>query len=133
MEDTDDEYEFAFGVQNQTPFTSSQHVSTKIPPSYDTTQSWFAYEEAVEEWLDITELPEEKRGPALRAQLKGPAKEYKHHLETEKLKQGGTMTPEMAQNAIQKAMTESPKFKMTYNEIPVFTIAQSKWKYTELD
>ena len=39
---------------------------------------------------------------------------------------GGSMTPEMAQAAIQKAMTESPKFKQTYNEIPVFTIAQMR-------
>ena len=36
------------------------------------------------------------------------------------------MTPEMAQAAIKKAMTESPKFKKTYNEIPVFTIAQMR-------
>jgi hypothetical protein len=44
----------------------------------------------------------------------------------EKLKQGGSMTPEMAQAAIKKAMTESPKFKTTFNEIPVFTIAQMR-------
>jgi len=44
----------------------------------------------------------------------------------EKLKEGGSMTPEMAQAAIQKAMTESPKFKTTFNEIPVFTIAQMR-------
>jgi len=44
----------------------------------------------------------------------------------EKLKDGGEMTPEMAQAAIQKAMTESPKFKTTFNEIPVFTIAQMR-------
>jgi Tic22-like family len=44
----------------------------------------------------------------------------------EKLKEGGSMTPEVAQAAIKKAMTESPKFKMTFNEIPVFTIAQMR-------
>ena len=44
----------------------------------------------------------------------------------EKLKDGGEMTPEMAQAAIKKAMTESPKFKTTFNEIPVFTIAQMR-------
>lgn len=44
----------------------------------------------------------------------------------EKMKEGGGMTPEMAQAAIQKAMEESPKFKATYNEIPVFTIAQMR-------
>ncbi|KAL3913179.1 MAG: hypothetical protein SGILL_006591, partial [Bacillariaceae sp.] len=44
----------------------------------------------------------------------------------EKLKSGETMTPEMAQKAVEKAMTESPKFKGTFNEIPVFTIAQMR-------
>jgi Tic22-like family len=44
----------------------------------------------------------------------------------EKLKESGGMTPELAQAAIAKAMTESPKFKTTFNEIPVFTIAQMR-------
>lgn len=44
----------------------------------------------------------------------------------EALKESGGMTPEMAQAAIKKAMTESPKFKNTYNEIPIFTIAQMR-------
>jgi len=44
----------------------------------------------------------------------------------EKLKSGETMTPEMAQKAVEKAMKESPKFKETFNEIPVFTIAQMR-------
>lgn len=44
----------------------------------------------------------------------------------EKLKNGGSLTPEDAQAAIKKAMTESPKFKGTFNEIPVFMIAQMR-------
>lgn len=49
----------------------------------------------------------------------------------EKLKNGGgSMTPEMVQTAITKAMTESPKFKTTFNEIPVFTIAQMRMQKT---
>jgi len=44
----------------------------------------------------------------------------------EKLKAGGSLTPEDAQAAITKAMTESPKFKETFNEIPVFMIAQMR-------
>jgi hypothetical protein len=46
--------------------------------------------------------------------------------DSEMLKTGEAMTPEMAQKAIEKAMTESPKFKGTFNEIPVFTIAQMR-------
>ena len=49
----------------------------------------------------------------------------------EKLKESGSMTPEMAQAAVQKAMTESPKFKENYNEIPVFTIAQMRMQKTD--
>jgi hypothetical protein len=44
----------------------------------------------------------------------------------EKMKASGGMTPEMAQEAIQRAMTDAPKFKQTYNEIPIFTIAQMR-------
>ena len=32
------------------------HVTTKIPPRYDGRTSWFAYEEAVDDWVDVTEL-----------------------------------------------------------------------------
>lgn len=43
-----------------------------------------------------------------------------------KLQEGETMTPEMAQKAVEKAMKDSPRFKETFNEIPVFTIAQMR-------
>lgn len=46
--------------------------------------------------------------------------------DNEKFRAGQEMTPEVAQAAIQKAMTESPKFKESFNEIPVFTIAQMR-------
>ena len=41
-------------------------------------------------------------------------------------KAGEEMTPELAQKAVEKAMTESPEFKENYNEIPVFLIAQMR-------
>lgn len=44
----------------------------------------------------------------------------------EKMRAGEAMTPEIAQAAIKKAMTESPKFNATFNEIPVFMIAQMR-------
>lgn len=44
----------------------------------------------------------------------------------EKLRESGQMTPELAQAAIQKAMTEATKFNSTFNEIPVFMIAQMR-------
>jgi len=44
----------------------------------------------------------------------------------EKLKAGGEFNAEDAQKAIAKAMTDSPKFKETFNEIPVFMIQQMR-------
>lgn len=44
----------------------------------------------------------------------------------EKLKAGGSLSAEDAQAAIKKAMTEAPKFKETFNEVPVFMIAQMR-------
>jgi hypothetical protein len=41
-------------------------------------------------------------------------------------KAGDTMTPELAQKAVEKAMSESPEFKENYNEIPIFLIAQMR-------
>jgi hypothetical protein len=41
-------------------------------------------------------------------------------------KAGEEMTPELAQKAVEKAMTESPEFKENYNEIPIFLIAQMR-------
>ena len=49
-------------------------ATTKIPPSFDGKTSWFAYEDAIDDWCDITELDDEKRGPALRNRLEGDAK-----------------------------------------------------------
>ena len=37
-----------------------QQVTTKLPPAFDGRSSWFAYEEAIADWVDITELEPEK-------------------------------------------------------------------------
>jgi hypothetical protein len=38
---------------------------------------WFAYEELVDEWLDVTHLDADKRGPALKHRLTEDAAIYK--------------------------------------------------------
>ena len=48
-------------------------------------------------------------------------------------KAGEEMTPELAQKAVEKAMTESPEFKENYNEIPVFLIAQMRMQKPAAD
>ena len=63
-----------------------QQVTTKAPPSYDGRGSWFAYEDAIDDWCDITELDNEKRGPALRNRLEGEAAIHKRLLDRERLK-----------------------------------------------
>eukprot|EP00971_Amphidinium_carterae_P078100 1545168-Amphidinium_carterae.1 len=59
------------------PWAGQHPVTTKIPPSYNGTTSCFVFEEAVKDWLDITELEEARRGPALKARLEGAAYMYR--------------------------------------------------------
>ena len=61
-------------------------VTTKVPPSYDGKTSWFSYEDAIDDRCDITELEDEKRGPALRNRLEGEAAVYKRVLDRDALK-----------------------------------------------
>ncbi|CAE7332441.1 Cpr [Symbiodinium sp. CCMP2456] len=42
-----------------------QQVATKVPPSYDGGGSWFANEDAIDDWCVMTELDNDKRGPAI--------------------------------------------------------------------
>ena len=63
-----------------------QQVTTKVPPSYDGRSSWFAYEDAIDDWCDITELDADKRGPALRSRLEGEAATHKRLLDRDRLK-----------------------------------------------
>eukprot|EP00439_Symbiodinium_sp_Y106_P034128 s7598_g4.t1 len=41
-----------------------QQVTTRVPPSYDGRSSWFAYEDAIDDWCDITELDADKHEDA---------------------------------------------------------------------
>ncbi len=63
-----------------------QIVTAKIPPAYDGRSSWFAYEEAIDDWCDITEISKEKQAPALRNWLEGEAAIYKPLLNRERLR-----------------------------------------------
>ena len=68
-----DEEEYAFGADS-TPAGLGPFGSTpKIPPTYDGRASWFAYEEAIDDWTDITTLAPEKLGPSLKNRFTGDA------------------------------------------------------------
>ena len=62
-------------------------VTTKVPPGFDGKTSWFAFEDAIDDWCDITELESEKWGPALRNRLEGEASVYKRLLDRDELRQ----------------------------------------------
>ena len=59
----------------------TQQMTTKVVPAYDGRTSFFAFEDAIDDWCDITELEAEKRGPALRNRLEGDAAQYKRLLD----------------------------------------------------
>ena len=63
------------------------HLTTKVPPGFDGKTSWFAFEDAIDAWCDITELESEKWGPALRNRLEGEASVFKRLLDGEELRQ----------------------------------------------
>ena len=94
------------GVHNN-PMMHQVHT-TKIPPAYAGDTSWFAFEEAVEDWLDVTELDAEKRGPALRNRLEGAAAIYKPLLDRDELKRATTQEPNAGVRYFLKEMR--PKF-----------------------
>ena len=73
-------------LQELQRLSAFQQVTTKVPPSYDGRSSWFAYEDAIDDWCDITELDGDKRGPALRNRLEGEAAIHKRLLDRERLK-----------------------------------------------
>ena len=58
----------------------------KVAPAYDGRTSFFAFEDAIDDWCDITELEAERRGPALGNRLDGDAAQYKRLLDRELLK-----------------------------------------------
>ena len=64
----------------------TQQMTTKVAPAYDGRTSFFAFEDAIDDWCDSTELEPEKRGPALRNRLEGEAQQYKRLLDREMLR-----------------------------------------------
>ena len=80
----------AFAMRRGNPQTTNIHMTqqmtTKVAPAYDGRTSFFAFEDAIDDWCDITELEAEKRGPALRNRLEGDAAQYKRLLDREMLR-----------------------------------------------
>ena len=71
----------------QTQIHMTQQMATKVAPAYDGRTSFLAFEDAIDDWCDITELEPENRGPALRNRLDGDAQQYKRLLDREMLRE----------------------------------------------
>ena len=56
----------AMSTYDVTRMSQFPQVTTNIPPWFGGKTSWFAHEDAIDDWCDITELDDEKGGPALR-------------------------------------------------------------------
>ena len=53
----------AYVARSQVPTSIYQTATTKHPMMYGGRSSWLAYEEAIDDWCDITELEPENEGP----------------------------------------------------------------------
>ena len=76
-------------MRRSTPQPHTIHMTqqiTRVAAAYDRRTSFFAFEDAIDDWRDITELEAERRGPALRNRLEGDAAQYKRLLNRELLK-----------------------------------------------
>ena len=65
-------------------------MSPKIPPAFSGRESWFAYEELIDDWVDSCTLEPKLRGPALKNRLYGEAAAYKPMLDRNALKDEDT-------------------------------------------
>ena len=82
--DTEGELNDAWAVDERQP--QGLHFTPKVAPSFDGRISWFAYEEAIDDWLDITTLTPDTWAPSLKARLVGDASIYKPLLDQESLR-----------------------------------------------
>ena len=67
----------AYRAQSAYQWTAGTGITTKIPPVFEVSTSWFKYEELIDDWLDLTVLEAGKRGPALENRLVGDSAVYK--------------------------------------------------------
>ena len=64
----------------------SLKMTIKVPPAFNghvQTQGYFAYENTVEEWVSITSVDKDKRGPLLKNRLLGEAIRLKPLFDTD--------------------------------------------------
>ena len=82
--DTEGELNDAWAVDERQP--QGLHFTPKVAPSLDGRISWFAFEEAIYDWLDIAKLAPDTWALSLKAILVGDASIYKTLLDRERLR-----------------------------------------------
>ena len=81
---TEGEFNDAWAVGERQP--QVLHFTQKVAQSFDGRIYWFAFEEAMDDWLHITTLAPDKWAPSLKARLVGYASIYKPLLDRDMLK-----------------------------------------------
>ena len=76
-------------AQSRQIYTQQRVESQRRFHLFDGSTSWFKYEEMIDDWLDLTVLEAEKRGPALKNRLVGDADLCKGRLNRESLRAAG--------------------------------------------
>ena len=97
----------SYRAQSTDQCTAGSGIRTKIPPLFDGSPSRFTYEEFIDDWLDLTVLEAEKRGPALKNRLVGDAEIYKGLLVREPLKAAdGVILQERVETSLHQRISE---------------------------
>ena len=75
----------AYRAESTDQWTAASGITTKMPPLFDGSTSWFKYEELIDDWLDLRALEVSKRGPVLEDRLVGDAEMHKGLLDRDPL------------------------------------------------
>ena len=76
----------AFRAESTDQWTATSGITSKNPPLFDGSTSWFKCEELIDDCLDLTVLEESKRGPALKNRLVGDTEMHKGLLNRKSLR-----------------------------------------------
>jgi hypothetical protein len=104
--------------------TIGAHFSPKIPPAFDGRTSWFAYEELVADWLDVTTLDPEKQAPALKVRLTGEAAIFKRMLDRDRLKDPSTGV-DYFMNTLRPEFRKGPEAVFLFRFLQIFNLRRA--------
>ena len=107
-------------ASSRRPIDDDNPSDNKGSSGFDGKTSWFACEDAIDAWCDITELEQEKWGPALRNRL-GEAPVYKRLLDQGELRQPNGRGVEYFKS------TPRPHFVKAAQTVFLYRMDLTKW------